>query len=69
MLRDTCICVVYNEHHNRTLIAVEYVVLVGDFNAKLGKDIIPQDIDDMSSDTKHILNLINNFELVTNEFL
>ena len=49
---------------NRTLIAGESVVLAGDFNAKLGKDI-PQDIHDMSSNGKHLLNLINNFELVT----
>ena len=32
---------------NRALIAGESVVLAGDFNAKLGKDIIPQDIHDM----------------------
>ena len=50
---------------NRALIAGESVVLAGDFNAKLGKDIIPQDIHDMSSNGKHLLNLINNFELVT----
>ena len=50
---------------NRALIAGESVVLVGDFNAKLGKDIIPQDIHDMSSNSKHLLNLINDFELVT----
>ena len=47
------------------MIAGESVVLAGDFNAKLGKDIIPQDIHDMSSNGKHLLNLINNFELVT----
>ena len=50
---------------NRALIAGESVVLAVDFNAKLRKDIIPQDIHDMSSNGKHLLNLINNFELVT----
>ena len=45
--------------------AGESVVLSGDFNAKLGKDIIRQDKHDMSSNGKHLLNLINNFELVT----
>ena len=50
---------------NRALIAGEPVVLAGDFNAKLGKDIILQDIHDMSSNGRHLLNLINNFELVT----
>ena len=49
---------------NRALIAGESVVLAGDFNAKLGKDIISQDIHDMSSNGKHLLNLINNFELM-----
>ena len=43
---------------NRALIAGESVVLAGHFNAKLGKDIIPQDIHDMSSKGKHLLNLI-----------
>ena len=47
------------------MIAGESVVLAGDFHAKLVKDIISQDIHDMSSNGKHLLNLINNFELVT----
>ena len=50
---------------NRALIAGDSVVLARDFNAKLGKDIIPHDTHDMSFNGKHLLNLKNNSELVT----
>ena len=46
---------------NRALIAGESIVLARDFDAKLGKHIIPKDIHDMSSNGKHSLNLMNNF--------
>ena len=47
------------------MIAGDSVVLTGDFNAKLEKDIIPHDIHDMISNGKHLLSLKNNSELVT----
>ena len=58
-------CENINIQLSRALIAGESVVLVKDFNAKLGKYMTPQNIHDTSSNGKHLLNLINNFELVT----
>ena len=50
------------------LIAGKSVILAGNLDAKLGKVIISYDIHDVSPDGRHLMNLINNCELVIMNF-
>ena len=47
----------------RAKLVGESVILIGDFNAKLGKDLIKNDIHDMSKNGKLLYQLYTNAEL------
>ena len=50
----------------RACLAGDFVSLVGDFNAKLGRLFISGDIHDISRDGKHLLNIVKeiNFDIL-----
>ena len=48
---------------NRPVLSGDPVMSIGDLNAKLGKDIIKEDIHDMSTNGEHLMSIIEKYNL------
>ena len=48
---------------NRSVMSGDPVMLIGDLNAKIGKDIIKGDIHDMSTNGEHLMSIIEKYNL------
>ena len=48
---------------NRACLSGDSIILAGDFNAELGKDIIPRDSPSISSNGRRFLDILESFNL------